>query len=402
MQYGLLFNKNAANLGDDIQSYAISQFMPRIDLLVNREKMDTFKFGDGTEPVSLVFAAWFMWHKYRWPPARQIIPLLVGFHNFDRADIIDDIGTYTLPIYSDSQFSGIGGQWMKDYGPVGCRDYYTQKVLMDMGIENYFSGCITLTLPHQPETPDKGTYVVLVDLAPEVEKKVRSLIGNCYEIRKLSQTVPELKTMTWDERKATVEKYLTIYQNAKYVVTRRLHVALPCLAMETPVMVIQGVKMNDANRFDPYRNWLHYYRNNDFIERDYKGFDFINGTPNKNDYKRTREELIKRVKDFYAYCQENEDKPLEFFDKRSFTEKQMLKWRVNFMSKALFKTHEESKRIYGLYLNAKKAKKLAEAKASAQTAASEESTAPAAAGVSAETKVPDAVETPAVYEDPNV
>lgn len=345
MKYGLLVNKSNENIGDDIQSYAEAQFLPKVDVMVDRENLDVFKYGKGTEPVAVIMGAWFMWKKFNWPPAKQIIPLTVGYHHFDREKDVFKSSSYAVPIFSE-HYQGIGGQWFKDHGKVGCRDYHTCEVFDKNGIPNYFSGCVTLTLPKQKKTKDNGKYIVLVDLNEEVEKKVRSLVGDKYEIRKISHTTPKIADATWEERAERVEEFLTLYQNAKYVVTRRLHVALPCLAMEVPVMVIQSVKMNDPNRFDPYNKWLHYARNHEFLKNGYPDFDFQKGTPNKKDYLKTREELTNTIKDFIKHCEENKNKPLEFFVKTTYSDEELYKWRTEFMKNVLLKTHMESKRMH--------------------------------------------------------
>ena len=177
MKYGLLVNEQNQNIGDDIQAYAEARFLPRVDVMVDREHLDTFKYGDGTEPVALIMGAWFMWRKYNWPPSNQIVPLNVGYHHFNRNKDIHQSSSYALPIYEE-HYSGCGRQWFKDHGPVGCRDLYTCEIFENAGIPNYFSGCVTLTLPKQKETKDKGKYIVLVDLAPAVEEKVRKLVGD--------------------------------------------------------------------------------------------------------------------------------------------------------------------------------------------------------------------------------
>lgn len=345
MKYGLLVNPNNGNIGDDIQSYAEAQFLPRVDIEVDREKLDTFKYGDGTEPVALIMGAWFMWKKYNWPPAKQIVPLLVGYHHFNRTKKLLDSSKYSPPIFEEL-YDGIGGQWFKDYGPVGCRDLYTTEIFDKHGIPNYFSGCVTLTLPKQPDTPDKGKYIVFVDLNKKVEEKVIELAKGNFEIRKRTHSTENIKGVPWEERKARTIEYLTEYQNAAYVVTRRLHVALPCLAMGVPVMVIQGPKMHDPNRFDPYKKWLHYSLNEDFLEKGYPEFDFEHGTPNKEDFVETRDAIAKSMKDFVAYCEENKDKPLEFFDKTSYTEEELLTWRVEYLKKAIEKIRKEEKSLY--------------------------------------------------------
>lgn len=353
MKYGLLVNEMNENIGDDIQAYAEAQFLPRVDVMVDRENLDKFVYEDGTEPVALIMGAWFMWKKYNWPPAKQIVPLNVGYHHFDRDANVYESSSYAIPIFSE-HYTGVGGQWFKDHGKVGCRDNYTVKVLEKAGIPAYFSGCVTLTLPKQKETKDKGKYIVFVDLNKDVEKKIREIVGDKLEIRKVSHITENIMGATWEERKKRVEEYLTLYQNAAYVVTRRLHVALPCLAMETPVMVIQSVKMNDPNRFDPYNKWLHYCRNKEFLKNGYPEFDFLNGTPNKKDYLETRETLIKSMTEFVEYCEKNKKKPLSFFDKTSYTEEEMLRWRVDFMRDALNKTYIESRRMHNNLVTEKK------------------------------------------------
>ena len=348
MKYGLLVNTRNTNLGDDIQSYAESRFLPRVDCVLDRENLDTFEYGDGTEPVAVIMGAWFMWQKYNWPPTKQIVPLLVGYHHFNRPKDILEAINFSLPIFSD-HYDGIGGQWLIDNGPVGCRDNYTNRVLEKIGIPSYFSGCLTLTLPKQAETPDKGTYVALVDLRPDVEKKVIELIGDKYEIRKMSHNTENLFWSTWEEREKRAIEYLTVYQNAKYVVTRRLHVALPCLAMGVPVLLIMGGKMNDPHRFDPYKQWLHFVNNKTFMEEGFPDFDFENGTPNKPDFEETRDALIKTIEEFISFCEENKDKPLEFFDKCSYTEEELCTWRANFRKKMLKRVHNEGKSLFFTY-----------------------------------------------------
>ena len=185
MKYGLLINENNQNIGDDIQAYAEAQFLPRVDVMVDREHLDTFSYGDGTEPVALIMGAWFMWHKYNWPPARQIVPYVIGYHHFNRNENLVKSSSSAVAI-TDQHYDGVGGQWFRDHGPVGCRDLYTCNVFEEKGIPNYFSGCVTLTLPKMPETPDAGTYIVCVDLNKDVEAKVRELAGGRFEVRNIT------------------------------------------------------------------------------------------------------------------------------------------------------------------------------------------------------------------------
>lgn len=350
MKYGLLVNENNRNIGDDIQSYAAAQFLPRVDVLVDREKLDIFSYKkDSNEPVAIIMAAWFMWRKFNWPPAAQLFPLLVGYHHYERRE--DPLANaYAIPVFRE-HYDGIGGEWFKNYGPVGCRDLYTCEVFSEKNIPNYFSGCITLTLSQQPQTNNRGKYICCVDLNKDVEDKVRMLVGDTCEVINETHTTDNIKGASWKVRARRVEKYLTLYQNAKYVVTRRLHVALPCLAMGVPVMCIQSKTMNDPNRFDPYKKWLHFCNNNEFLENGYSGFDFVNGTPNKEDYLLTRNELIGRIQKFIGYCESNADKDVTFFNRKSYTKDEENEWRVQFLRKIINRTHVEAKQIQQQLVN---------------------------------------------------
>ena len=351
MKYGLLINKRNQNLGDDIQSYAESLFLPRVDVMIHRENLDVFKYDDMTEPVAVIMGAWFMQRKFNWPPARQIIPLLVGYHHFERDKDWKKAKKYYAPIFR-RHYNGIGGQWFKDYGPVGCRDNYTCKVFSRKGIPNYFSGCVTLTLPKQPRTADNGKYAVVVDVSKEVETSVRKRAPRSLEIRKTTHTVERIPDATWEERKKRVEKQLILYQNARYVITTRLHVALPCLAMGVPVVLIEAKDANDPKRFDPYTKWLKYVSEKDFTNRKYKDFDFKNGTPNPEKHIETRTNLIKTIEEFVLYCQENEDKPLDFFDRLTYTDEDCMAWKVRYLRLIMKLTYLESRRMFIEYSRA--------------------------------------------------
>ena len=51
--------------------------------------------------------------------------------------------SYAVPI-TTQHYGGVGGQWFKDYGPVGCRDLYTCRKMESAGIPNYFSSALLL------------------------------------------------------------------------------------------------------------------------------------------------------------------------------------------------------------------------------------------------------------------
>ena len=63
MKYGLLYYKDTDNIGDDIQSYASSRFLPKIDYLIDRENLETF-IPNKKEYVKVIMNAWYVHDKY--------------------------------------------------------------------------------------------------------------------------------------------------------------------------------------------------------------------------------------------------------------------------------------------------------------------------------------------------
>ena len=261
MKYGVLVHKYMHNIGDDIQSYATSKFLPRVDYMIDREELDSFKPKDD-EKVAVIMNAWFLWKKWNWPPSNYIVPMITGMHVASWG--IDKLG---CPL-NDEFLDGIGGEWMKAYSPVGCRDMHTLEICKSKNIEAYLSGCITLTLPKQKIIKNEKEYICIVDLPYLVERKLRKIAKkNKLDVKIITHNLDfDSDKLSWEERKKNVEKILTIYQNAKCVISSRLHVVLPCLAMETPTLCIRDdIKEND--RFSPYNEFLYCTTEKDFLKR---------------------------------------------------------------------------------------------------------------------------------------
>lgn len=59
MKYGLLYYKDTGNIGDDIQSYAASKFLPKIDYMIDRENIEMFA-PNKKEKVATIMNAWYI------------------------------------------------------------------------------------------------------------------------------------------------------------------------------------------------------------------------------------------------------------------------------------------------------------------------------------------------------
>lgn len=340
MKYGVLLNKSNVNGGDDIQAYATARFLPHVDYFIDREHIDEFA-SDSGEPVAVIMNAWYMWAKWNWPPSKFIVPKFVGFHYADHQLAVQP----GSPVKYEF-LEGLGGEYLKANGPIGCRDEFTHGRLTDLGIDSYFSGCITMTIPKMPETKDKGSYICLVDLEPKVVKKLKPMLQKQgIEVRVMTHNKKRDPEQSWESRLKFVKDRLTVYQNARCVVTKRLHCALPCLALEVPTFIIK--EMTDDIRWTPYYDFLYRSTVTDFMKDNYE-YDFLNPPANKDLYKPYREELIRSCEEFVREM-EQETRSVDELCKTTYTPQELINWRHDVMKKAmddwLLKYREAQKKI---------------------------------------------------------
>ncbi|MBQ7504978.1 MAG: polysaccharide pyruvyl transferase family protein [Ruminococcus sp.] len=321
MKYGLLMHKPTTNLGDDIQTYANMKLLPHVDYIINRENIYKFKPED-EKPIAVVMAAWWMWNKWCWPPSKFIYPLFVGFHYSDNKAAKQagcPVGYRFL--------TGLGKKYLNSYGPIGCRDYYTRDNLRKIGIKADFTGCITLALPKQKRIKPEKEYVCLVDVAKPIEKKVRKQLENTdIEVKVITHNVlmADQLAASFEQRMDKAEELLTLYQNAKCVITRRLHAALPCLAMDVPVLL--AMKNPQSIRFNPYAEWLNYCIPIQYVNGEYE-YDITNPPANPTVYREYRDKIIKSVEDFVEKCESLGDVAADDIDRLKKSSRSIAIWR---------------------------------------------------------------------------
>jgi len=226
MKYGLLYYKDTDNIGDDIQTYAQKQFLPRIDYLIDKEQLNIFVPKE-KEYVATIMNAWYLHNKAAWPPSPYIKPLLTSMH-FSVNPRLNG---------GDDYIKGMGAEYLKKYGPVGCRDEETVKRLTNSGIPTYFSGCMTLTI--KPfENLERKDYICAVDVDSKVVEKIKASTNR--EVKVITHKVnpEEISQKTFEQRMLDVEELLKTYAQAHAVVTSRLHTMLPSVAVGTPAILV--------------------------------------------------------------------------------------------------------------------------------------------------------------------
>lgn len=294
MKYALLVGKTLSNgstsgiknIGDYMQSLAALQYLPQVDEYYDRDSVNS-----ENQVVKMIMNAWYMWKPELFPVSQRIIPLPISMH--------------ISPMIARNLFEIPNVvQWFKKHEPIGCRDTGTEKLLKAHGIDSYFSGCLTLTLGKKYISQGNKRGLVFVD--PYIARIFSELnLVDCFSIlfagivhfrtwmkiagkflhtycidgsgilRRLFYSACLIKTygklfsmkelreaqyithmikvgegtlLNTEEKKLEyTESLLKIYASSKMIVTGRIHCALPCLGLETPVLFTDGIAFEEKS-----------------------------------------------------------------------------------------------------------------------------------------------------------
>lgn len=293
-------NKKVQNIGDYIQSIAAAQFIGSDFNLVNRESLNTYSGPN----LKIIMNGWFMHHPENWPPSDNIEPLFISFH--------------ISPKIKNRILTDAGILYLKKFEPIGCRDLQTKKTLQNVGVNAYFSSCLTTTLGNSFKSQGHSQTLCFVDPSYQqysYKNPVRlfcSIIGlakNYNTIKKIqkkkypnqkykglvkaSQFHREYKNMCSNSELVNAEyithtprlsdfkteqdkfdyakKLLKHYCKSRLIITSRIHAALPCLAIGTPVIFVDNESFHsntnpERGRFDGLLDLMNtvMYRNGRF------------------------------------------------------------------------------------------------------------------------------------------
>lgn len=226
-------NERPMNLGDPIQSFAVLEMykemgIPDKDII----PLDRYDLADyvGEECIVLINGAenyeHFAYATRFLPVSRNIHPVFISLH------LHRELSEKELETLHNNQ-------------PIGCRDEYTVNYLRSKGIDAFLTGCLTMLFPKRD---DKKIYekVFIVDCSDKVLNRIPDEIKSNAEY--LSQVV-RVKSNSVDYRLTLeeTEQYNELAKNqlhryrdeAKLVITSRLHVASPCAAMGIPVVLVR-------------------------------------------------------------------------------------------------------------------------------------------------------------------
>jgi Polysaccharide pyruvyl transferase len=277
-KFARLVYPSTDNLGDEIQTIAAQAFLPSADADVDREALNRFH---ADQVHSIILNGWYIHKPENWPPSRALNPLLISFH-------ISEVLSASGLKPSEALVRGSGFRYLKEHEPIGARDLHTCELLRSHGINTYFSGCLTLTLKSEKQAQRDGF------LAVDVPDNLTNAIERQQGVRISRMTQRDFSTSIV-ERFEKAEKLLRTYLTAQCVITTRLHCALPCLALGTPVLFIDT--QPDKYRFTGLIEYLHSYQA-DHIARGAYDFRLKNAPENNKSWHKYRDSLIQACERF--------------------------------------------------------------------------------------------------------
>jgi hypothetical protein len=237
---------------------------------------------------------WFSSDPDAWPPSADIEPLFLSFH-------LSGVGLADAP-YSgpnagraaaDVWLEGENLEYLKRVGPVGCRDLSTLRRLQEVGVESYFSGCLTLTL--RSKLKQRMGQIAIVDVNADVDallatapREVRS--------RVVLQSHLLKDPANWSQpmRLARAQELVWLYSSCSLCITSRLHCALPCLALGTPVIYVTTGR--DPARLEGLEPLLNAMGPRNLA--DLRSTEWMSPAPNPDAYLAFRESLVRRCSEF--------------------------------------------------------------------------------------------------------
>ena len=221
MKYGLLSIPWGHNIGDALQSRLIRDMYAEhgIDGVEYLElgKTAGYKGDKLILPMNSCNVYSGMQDAQKFASSGDIDYRYVGFH------LHGNLATFGKSVRLTSEY------------PIGCRDVPTRDFLRNLGYNAYFSGCVSMTLPKRKEGDYRLVYVI------DDDPKKALPFCDPVDIRVLtSLCLPD--GIEWSKAEDLAMKRIELLRDtAKMVITSRLHVYLPCVAMGVPVVFTRPI-----------------------------------------------------------------------------------------------------------------------------------------------------------------
>jgi hypothetical protein len=272
METGILGFIGSKNIGDYIQTKAVLDLVGFNNIkILDRENLD--KYDDNV--IQTIINGWFMESPENWPPSEKIKPLFISFH--------------LNPSIEKELLKQESIKYFKSHEPIGCRDIYTRDILLEKGVNAYYSSCITTTIDRnnylKSKTQAEGIIVIgafdrlkptldykssvklllsifkypfkKIDYTLKLSKFNRHLKSQNVKIKRYSQ-LNKRPIKSHNEGLNLASEMLEKIAESEVMITSRIHAALPALAMGLKVIFIdQGLDhINHKHRLSGLKNYF--------------------------------------------------------------------------------------------------------------------------------------------------
>lgn len=246
----IMTRKGRITIGDDVQLLAIENLYRYMGIDYNEVVRIPFNELATYDGEYVVLPISFPLYAYSHGTAitqysDKIIPVFLGY-----AILTDELDNAEI-------------SYLKKYEPIGCRDKFTLDVLRKHGIVSYLNGCMTATFPLRDNSKEyKNIYCV--DISEELDKYIPEDIKDKAIYTEHVFMTDECPNQSSEEMARKV--YNEYWENAKLVITTRLHAALPCLSRGIPVVL---AKDNLSYRFAFLSKYIPLYSRDEFKDIDW-------------------------------------------------------------------------------------------------------------------------------------
>lgn len=318
--------------GDYIQLLAIDNLYQEMGVARDVVCLDTADIADykGEQlivPVNLMWGGepWYD-RDYNFKFSKDITPIFLGLSLKE----------------STFRFTDKNIAYLREYSPIGCRDYYTFQRVSQHGIPAYIAGCLTMTLPRRKIGEHDPKKVFLVDIPNSLKKYIPAAILEASEVvhHWFELSEEQFKDIHFS-KKASRELFDRYQKEAALIITYRQHCAVPCLAMGIPVVLARPYL---AYPCDWIEQFTHVY-----TEEDYQNITWDVKPIDVEAYKEIAKNVaIKRMK---GICTQADISKLHEYHKRGYSsDYQPKEMTINhFINEVGSRFHKEDRFDYAIW-----------------------------------------------------
>lgn len=213
-----------------------------------------------------------------------ILPISFPLYGFSHEHFVTCFSERIIPVFLGmatmiQDYCNEDIQYLKKFEPIGCRDQYTMKNLRKNGISSYLNGCMTITLPRVRDGYDNRKKIYCIDLTDDIIQNIpKDILSDCI-FKSHVYMSDECPDGTENMAKRVYREYI---DNAKMIITTRMHAALPCIAFGIPVVL---AKKRMSIRFPIIEKYIPIYTEDEYAN--------INWNPKNVDIEDLKEKILK-------------------------------------------------------------------------------------------------------------